>query len=105
MGSARRASSRGAYMDVSLIVPVFNEQDNVQLLHEEISAAMKGIPRPYELLFIDDGSRDATWSRLEELASRDAHVKLVRFRRNFGQTAALQAGIDHASGDIIVTLD
>jgi len=92
-------------MDVSLIVPVFNEEDNVQLLYEEATAAMRDVPRQYELLFIDDGSRDATWSRLESLAARDGRVRLVRFRRNFGQTAALQAGIDHASGDVMVTLD
>jgi glycosyltransferase involved in cell wall biosynthesis len=92
-------------MDVSLIVPVLNEQDNVRLLYEEITKALKSLARPYEILFIDDGSRDGTWARLQELASCDSRVRLVRFRRNFGQTAALRAGIDHASGDVIVTLD
>jgi len=92
-------------MDVSIIVPVFNEQDNVLPLHEELTAEMTRLGRSYEVLYIDDGSRDDTAERLLRIAGGDARVRVVRFRRNHGQTAAMQAGIDHASGKVLVFLD
>jgi glycosyltransferase involved in cell wall biosynthesis len=94
-----------ADMSVSLVIPMYNERDNVQPLYDQLAAACARLPDPVEILFVDDGSRDGTAARLDELAERDPRVKIVRFRRNYGQTAAMQAGIDHATHSIVVTLD
>ena len=92
-------------MSVSLVVPMYNERDNVQLLYDQLAAVSAKIPDPIEMIFVDDGSRDGTAQRLDDLAARDPSVKIVRFRRNYGQTAAMQAGIEHASHAVVVTLD
>ena len=95
-------------MKISIVVPVFNEYENVQPLHDELSAvlALMFPDQPsYEILFVDDGSTDGTVERLAEIAKDDCRTKIVKFRRNYGQTAALQAGFDFATGDIVVTLD
>jgi glycosyltransferase involved in cell wall biosynthesis len=92
-------------MHVSLIVPIYNEIENIPHLHSQITAALAGWEHSWELVCVDDGSRDGSAERLIDLARQDTRVKLVRFRRNYGQTAAMQAGIDHASGDVLVTLD
>ncbi|MGH7443909.1 MAG: glycosyltransferase family 2 protein [Longimicrobiales bacterium] len=88
---------------VSVVIPLYNEELNVV----ELFARLAGVLREtdIEFLFVDDGSTDATHERLAAIASRDARVRLLRFRRNFGQTAALSAGIDHARGSIIVPMD
>jgi glycosyltransferase involved in cell wall biosynthesis len=88
---------------LSVIVPVKDERDNLGPLHERLSAALIGTD--YELVFVDDGSADDTFARLDALAARDDRVKVVCLRRNYGQTAALLAGIDHSRGDVIVTMD
>ena len=90
---------------VSVIVPIYNELDNIQPMYEELTAAMSDQARPFELLFVDDGSRDGTVAELQEIAQQDQRVKLVLLRRNFGQTAAMHAGIQNANGDYIVTID
>lgn len=90
---------------VSLVVPLFNEEENVQALHAELDRVLSPSGMNFEFVFVDDGSKDQTFERLRELAASDPRVVLVRFRRNFGQTAAMAAGFDYASGDIIVTLD
>lgn len=92
-------------MDVSVVVPLFNEVDNVQPLHDALTNVMDRTGKQYELVLVDDGSRDGTAERLREIAVRDHRVKVVLFRSNFGQTAALSAGFRHASGDAVVTLD
>jgi glycosyltransferase involved in cell wall biosynthesis len=92
-------------MSVSVVVPVYNEMDNVVLLHAQLGQVLPKTGRAYEIIFVDDGSTDGTDQRLREIAARDSHVKIVQFRRNFGQTAAMQAGINMAGGDVIVTLD
>jgi glycosyltransferase involved in cell wall biosynthesis len=92
-------------MRVSLVIPVYNEFENVPHLHRQITEALAGWEHPFEMVFVDDGSRDGTAERLSELAARDDRVKVVRFRRNYGQTAAMQAGLDFATGDVLVTLD
>jgi glycosyltransferase involved in cell wall biosynthesis len=90
-------------MKISYVIPVLNEEDSVRTLYEEI---IKNNPaEDYEILFIDDGSRDETYRRLSELAAADEKVKLIRFRRNFGKAAALQAGFRLAEGDYIFTMD
>jgi glycosyltransferase involved in cell wall biosynthesis len=90
---------------VSVVVLIYNEVDSVDPLHRELMGVMEGLGRPFEIVYIDDGSRDGSTERLGQLASRDARVRVVSFRRNFGQTAAVQAGIDNTRGDILVFLD
>jgi glycosyltransferase involved in cell wall biosynthesis len=90
---------------LSVIVLVYNELENIAPLHEELMGVLDALDRSYELLYIDDGSRDGSTERLGQLATRDAHVRVVSFRRNFGQTAAVQAGIDHSRGEILIFLD
>jgi len=91
--------------ELSIVIPVFNEADNVAPLHEELSLVLAELGRPYEIVFVDDGSTDRTPERVAAVASGDTHVRLVRLRRNFGQTAAFSAGFDHARGDVVVTTD
>jgi glycosyltransferase involved in cell wall biosynthesis len=90
---------------LSVIVLVYNEVESIAPLHEELMGVLEAIDVSYEVLYIDDGSRDGSSERLGQLATRDAHVRVVSFRRNFGQTAAVQAGIDHSRGDILVFMD
>ncbi len=90
---------------ISLVIPVMNELDNVDPLHRQLAAMLDTLDRTAEIVIVDDGSTDGTRERLEALAATDPRLKVVMLRRNFGQTAAMQAGIDHASGEIIVTLD
>lgn len=90
---------------LSVVIPVFNEAENLSLLFEELIAALKNFGRPFEIIFIDDGSTDPSWTVLKGIQKKDGRVKLIRLRRNFGQTAALSAGFDYARGDIIVSLD
>ena len=90
---------------LSIVIPVHNEQDNVFPLHERVSAAMRQIGSDYEVIVVNDGSTDLTEANLKVVAGRDPKFKIVNFRRNFGQTAAMMAGIDFASGSIIVGLD
>ena len=90
---------------VSVIVLVYNEVDSVEPLHRELMSVLGGIGRTFEVLYIDDGSSDGSTERLAALASNDSRVRVVSFRRNFGQTAAVQAGIDHSRGEVLVFLD
>lgn len=92
--------------DLSLVVPVYNEKDNLPLLMDAIEAALTPLRKKWEVVFVDDGSRDGSLDVLESLARKHPkNVRVVVFRRNFGQTAAIAAGIDHSDGDIIVLLD
>lgn len=92
-------------LDVSIVVPVYNEEESVNHLVAEVHAAMDPTGKRYELVLVDDGSSDGTWPLLERMADADPALHLVRFRRNFGQTAAMQAGLDAARGNRIVTMD
>ncbi|MCG2661274.1 MAG: glycosyltransferase family 2 protein [Kiritimatiellae bacterium] len=92
-------------MDISVIVPVYNEVENVERLCAKLHASLDRLGRTYELILVDDGSRDGTWEKLKEQASSVPHLRLVRLRRNFGQTAAMSAGMHQAKGEIMVTLD
>lgn len=91
--------------ELSIVIPVRNEAPNVRELHQEFTEVLSGWGRPYELIFIEDGSTDDTFDRLAEIQRRDARVRVIRFRRNFGQTAGLAAGFAHARGRYIVTAD
>lgn len=90
---------------VSVIIPTFNEHENVELLYHELTSNLDPCRRRFELVFVDDGSTDGTKERLRQLAANDPRIKLVFFRRNYGQTAAMQAGIHHADGEYLVTID
>jgi glycosyltransferase involved in cell wall biosynthesis len=91
--------------DVSLVVPLYNEEGNVDLLHEAVTAVLGNGARSYELLLVDDGSSDGTLAAAIALVDRDPRVRVVEFRRNYGQTAAMAAGIHSARGRVIVTMD
>jgi glycosyltransferase involved in cell wall biosynthesis len=92
--------------ELSLIIPVYNEEENLPLLYEAIQQALKPIGKTWEVIFVDDGSQDKSLAVLETLVKQDPdHVRVVVFRRNFGQTAAIVAGVDHAQGDTIILLD
>jgi glycosyltransferase involved in cell wall biosynthesis len=92
-------------IDISIIIPVFNEEKNIVLLSRLITEKMDSVRKEYEVLFIDDGSKDGTFEELAKIAKDNRRVKIISFRRNFGQTAAMMAGFDHARGEIIVALD
>ena len=91
--------------DVSLVIPLLDEELNIVPLHQELTAVLGKIPVDYEVIFVDDGSGDGTFAKLVEVYARDPRVRVIRFTRNFGQTAAFAAGFDHARGRLIVTSD
>ncbi len=91
--------------EISLVVPVFNEAGTLEELYRRTAAALDALGRPYELIVVDDGSRDATWTIVEALHASDPRVRAVRFKRNFGQHPAMHAGIARARGSVVVTMD
>jgi glycosyltransferase involved in cell wall biosynthesis len=95
----------GGRVDLSVVVPTYNEQENVLPLVKRLSAVLEQLTKSYEIIFVDDGSRDKTFELLSKAHDSDKHIKLIKFRRNFGQTAALSAGFSHATGKIIITTD
>lgn len=92
-------------VELSVVVPVHDEEDSVEALYRAICEALDTDARTFEIIVVDDGSRDGTYARLEAIAAEDHRLKLIRLRRNFGQTAAMSAGFDHASGRVIVPMD
>jgi glycosyltransferase involved in cell wall biosynthesis len=92
-------------LEISIVIPLRDEEANVLLLHQELSDVMRGVNLPYEIILVDDGSEDRTFERLGEINARDPCVRVIRFTRNFGQSAAFTAGFNHARGRLIVTLD
>jgi glycosyltransferase involved in cell wall biosynthesis len=92
-------------MRISVLIPVYNEEDNIQPLYDELCAVADQHSYDIEFVYVDDGSRDRSWERLCALAEKDPRMRLVRFRRNFGQTAGLAAAIDHATGDVLIPMD
>ena len=90
---------------LSVFLPVYNEEDNLQPLHEKLTAAMAQLGRTYEVIYVDDGSTDRSYQVLQAIASADPRAKVVRFRRNYGQTAAMAAGIQAARGEILIPMD
>ena len=90
---------------ISVVIPLYNEEESIPHLYEALTDAMEDYGRPYEIIIVDDGSKDRSFAMLRELALQDARLKVVRLRRNFGQTAAFSAGFDQARGDVIITMD
>src|SRR5256885_14006694 len=103
--SPARLPEDAAPRDVSVVVTVFDEERSVEELYRRTVAALEGLGRPYELIFVDDGSRDGTFARIERLHADDGRVRAVRFKRNFGQHPAMHAGLARARGDVVVTMD
>jgi glycosyltransferase involved in cell wall biosynthesis len=92
-------------MYLSLIIPVYNEEQNIPLLHASICRVLKEQVFPFEIVYVDDGSKDGTFLALQQLTKNTHHVRVVRLRRNFGQTAAIAAGVAHSTGQILVFMD
>jgi glycosyltransferase involved in cell wall biosynthesis len=92
-------------MTVSIVVPLLNEEENVEALHKGLTETLMGIEGDYEIIYVDDGSTDRTLALLEGIQAGDPHVVVLSLRRNFGQTAAFAAGFDFARGDVVVTMD
>jgi glycosyltransferase involved in cell wall biosynthesis len=92
-------------LDISVVLPVYNEEESLPRLHAALSAVLAEYGRPYEILFVDDGSRDGSFAVLGALQASDPHVRVVRLRRNFGQTAAMSAAFRYARGRIIIPMD
>jgi glycosyltransferase involved in cell wall biosynthesis len=90
---------------LSVVVPVFNELESLEILHQQIKAVLVSLERTYEIIYVDDGSTDGSSSKLQELAEADNTVVVIQLRRNFGQTSALSAGIDYAQGEVVVCQD
>ncbi len=90
---------------ISIIIPIYNEEDNVVESYQELTEVMAETGWNYELLFVDDGSRDNTLKNLMAVSNTDSHVRIIEFRRNFGQTAAMAAGLEHSRFEIVATLD
>src|SRR5215217_874010 len=91
--------------EISVVVPMRNESLNVEQLYNELTATLNAFGHAYEIVAIDDGSTDGTFKQLAHLQAADSRLRVIRFRRNFGQTAAFAAGFAHARGTFIVTLD
>ena len=92
-------------MKISIVSPVFDEEVCVCELYRQLSSVLPQIADDYEIVLVDDGSRDSSWSRIADIASRDQHVKGIRFSRNFGHHYAISAGLDHCNGDWVVIMD
>lgn len=92
-------------MDISVVVPVLNEEDSFPLLYQGLTEVLSRSGYSYEIIVVDDGSTDRSFEIMRELQAQDGHLRVVRFRRNYGQTAAFAAGFDRAQGDVVVTID
>jgi glycosyltransferase involved in cell wall biosynthesis len=90
---------------LSIVIPIHNEEPAILPLYDRLTAVLEDLRRPYEILFIDDASTDRSFDLLSNLVETDSHLKVLRLRRNFGQTAALSAGFDEAQGDVVISLD
>jgi glycosyltransferase involved in cell wall biosynthesis len=90
---------------LSVVVPVYNEEESLQALYTRLTEALEPLDRPYEIVVVDDGSKDRSFELSKRLALADPRLRVIRFRRNFGQTAAFSAGFNHACGKIIITID
>jgi glycosyltransferase involved in cell wall biosynthesis len=104
MDRTHRERGRGLKR-LSIVIPLFNEEENITPLYRELKTVLAGLRARCEVIFVDDGSADRSAEVLKHLARQDKMVKIIQFRKNFGQTAAIAAGVEHAQGEIIVTMD
>ncbi len=93
------------YMDISIVIPSYNEEESIRELHSWILRVVKANDFSYEILFVDDGSSDGTWNTIKELASGDPNVIGIKFRRNYGKSAALNTAFEKVRGDVVITMD
>lgn len=98
-------SEKSYSYDVSIFIPVYNEEENLRLLQDRLDEALGSTKLSYEIIYADDGSKDRSFAVLQELAAKNKNVKVIKFRRNYGQTAAMSAGIDAAKGRILIPMD
>jgi len=105
LGLPSPADQDVTHIDLSLVIPVYNEVESLPKLYEKLTDVLQAQGCTYELIFIDDGSRDGTFETLRDLHAHDAHVHVLQFRRNFGKTPALVAGFDACRGDVVITMD
>jgi glycosyltransferase involved in cell wall biosynthesis len=91
--------------DISVIIPLYNEEESIRELHQQLRASLSRMNSRYELIFVDDGSTDRSFNVLRDLKRNDRHIKIIRFRRNYGKSAALSVGFEKAQGNIVFTLD
>ena len=92
-------------IEISIVVPIYDEEENIVPLYERIAQTMDALGRTWEAVFVDDGSQDQSFNILKAIGEQDNHIRVIQFRRNFGQTAALEAGFNYSQGRIIVTMD
>ena len=92
-------------MQISVVIPLLNEEESLPELHDWIKKVMDENNFSYEIIFIDDGSKDSSWSVIESLTNRNSSVKGIKFRRNYGKSAALHLGFEAAKGDVVITMD
>ena len=92
-------------LDASIIIPLFNEEESLPELLERIGKVMKDMDLSYEVLMVDDGSTDSSWSVIQKLAAEDSHIRGLSFRRNYGKSAALYCGFARAEGNVVFTMD
>jgi glycosyltransferase involved in cell wall biosynthesis len=90
---------------ISVIIPFYNEEENIEPLYDRLHSTLNGLDRKYEILFVDDGSTDSTFKNMQKVRAQNGNVKILKFRKNFGQSAALKAGFDHAIGNIVISMD
>jgi glycosyltransferase involved in cell wall biosynthesis len=105
LGSVEELAGQSERLEISVFLPVYNEQDNIEQLNLKLIDALERLRRSYEVIYVDDGSTDQSLAKLREIAARDSHVRVISLRRNYGQTAAMSAGIDHARGQILIPMD
>src|SRR3954449_6781554 len=101
----RRANDHNDVPDISVFLPVFNEEPNLRPLHEKLNESLRQLGRTAEIIYVDDGSSDGSLNILREIAAQDPRVRVIAFRRNYGQTAAMSAGIDAARGRVLIPMD
>lgn len=94
-----------SHVGISVVIPMYNEEDVVDELHVRLTRVLRAYKEEYEIIFVEDGSRDQTYERLKKVQEMDPRVKLIKLRGNFGQTPALSAGFDHAEGDVVIAMD
>lgn len=92
-------------LDISVVIPIYNEEENINELYVKLTNVLPSISENYEILFVDDGSTDNSFNILKGINKEDKNVKVIKFRRNFGQSAAISAGFDHSKGNVIITMD
>ena len=92
-------------MNLSIVIPLYNEEESLPELHDWIARVMQGNDYSYEIIFVDDGSNDNSWKMIEEISHKNKNVKGIKFRRNYGKSAALNVAFEASQGDVIITMD